>query len=168
MGGYEISNQSEWELAVDPDVLMDILWDVEALPDLTKPYLPSWVVLDVKSKVVERDGNGAPALVRTTTSGFGLRDSVMSRYDWTSNGCSWRLVSSRFLKTAGGRMEITTIDGGSRLAAHAYAVAKTAPLLGPILSPLFGQAEKLQQLGIEALPEIINAEAARRGKSAEA
>lgn len=165
---HEIASQHQWNLEVAPDMVLDILRDVEALPDLTRPYLPSWNAVDVNTTVVERDRDGAPSLVRTTTSWFGLRDSMMSRYSWTPNGCSWQMVSSQLLKSAGGRIEIAMIRTGTRLAVQSYAIAKPARLIGPLLNPLFRQAEKLGQLGIEALPAIIVDEAARRASSAEA
>lgn len=158
MSARIIADQYRWDLPVQPDVVMDILRDVEALPALTKPHLPAWAIVDMASTVIHRDHDGSPVVVRTVTSTLGIKDSFTSRYQWTESRCHWRIETSRILKSATCEFQVTPSARGTHLAVDSRAEFKTLLVPGAI----FRQVQKLQRLGIEKLEDIIVTEAARR------
>jgi len=153
-----VSDRYRWLLPVEPAAVINILQDVEALPTLTKPYLPAWAIIDIETVVTRRDADGLPAEVRTTTSAFGVRDRMTSHYHWTDSGCRWRITSSRLLKSAGCDLAVEPAVAGSRLTVDTWAEFRA--LLTP--SPVLRRLEKLQRIGFENLHEIITEEAHRR------
>lgn len=158
MSARIIADRYRWDLPVQPDLVMDILRDVEALPALTKPHLPAWAIVDMTSTVIQRDHDGSPVVVRTVASTLGIKDSFTSRYQWTESSCQWRVETSRVLKSAACEFQVTPSAQGTHLAVDSRAEFKALLLPGAI----FRQFQKLQRLGIEKLEDIIVTEAARR------
>ncbi|WP_418002817.1 hypothetical protein ACNO8X_22720 [Mycobacterium sp. PDNC021] len=152
------SDQYQWHLPVPPDMVISILQDVEALPALTKPYLPAWAIVDITATVTKRDTSGLPAEVCTTTSAFGMKDHMTTEYQWTDTSCRWRVTSSRQVKSSGCDIHVTPAAEGCHVTVDTWVEFRTLLTPGPILR----QLKKLHRIGFESLHEVITTEASRR------
>lgn len=153
----QIREEFEFEVDVPPAVLMEILRDVEGMPEWSKPYLPSWPKMRVSATIVEQHADGTPRLVRGSTSTLGITDSSLTEYLWAESSCSWTVLESKVMKAQRGRYDVVAQGRGSRLVASIEGELKVA------LPALFAkQLTKFQKQFVGTAQKALVAEAARR------
>jgi hypothetical protein len=84
------SASRRFSLAATPEQILDVMMDVEALPE--------WSAAHLSAVVLERDDVGRPLRSRSMMRNAGITDEQELEYSYPDNGFAWRLISSRHLK----------------------------------------------------------------------
>lgn len=84
------SDSRDVVIEATPEEILDVLADVEAVPDWSPQYR--------RSELVDTYDDGRPKTVRNTIKAAGLTDEQVVEYTWTENKVAWTLVSSGQLK----------------------------------------------------------------------
>ncbi|SIR93027.1 SRPBCC family protein [Williamsia sterculiae] len=103
-----VSAETEFDIDATPDAVMEVLRDVEALPDWSDPHQ--------NVEVLERYDDGAPKRIRAKVSATGISDEMIIDYTWTDTTCSWELVEADKLSMQKGKYTVTATDGGAHVA----------------------------------------------------
>lgn len=104
-----VTAKTEFDLDATPEVIMEILLDVPALPEWSGPHK--------EAEVLTTHDDGSPARARMVVSAVGVSDEQTVDYTWTENTCTWDLVESNQLKEQHGVYTITENgSGGSHVA----------------------------------------------------
>lgn len=135
---------------------LKILQDVESMDRWIRPHLPTWPRVTATTEVVRRADDGAPELVRVSSTVLGIGDRSLTEYDWSSDGYRAVLLESVVLANSSTAVDLTEVAGGTRLTLEVTADFKVR--LPSLLERRF---ERLQASFRSALTEAIVAEARR-------
>ncbi|MEJ9077187.1 MULTISPECIES: SRPBCC family protein [Gordonia] len=102
-----VSASTEFDIDAPPSVIMEILLDVESLPEWSGPHK--------SAKIITEHEDGSPARVEASVSAVGMTDDQVLDYTWTDNSCSWSLVESSQLSEQQGTYTVTPKGDGSHV-----------------------------------------------------
>jgi hypothetical protein len=94
-----ITDSREVVIAATPDEIMDVLLDLESLPE--------WSALHEEIEILERDEQGRPSKCRQTVKVMGSTDEQVLDYCMHDDGLSWNLLSAKQLRAQRGRYTLT-------------------------------------------------------------
>ena len=116
-----VSDSREVVIEATPDEIMDVLFDLESLPE--------WSSAHQKVEVLERDDQGRPSKSRQVVKIVGVSDEQVLAYSVHDDGVSWTLVSAKQQRAQDGRYTLTP-DGDSTRLRFDLTVDPTAPIPG--------------------------------------
>ncbi|MGC4935004.1 SRPBCC family protein [Gordonia sp. DT30] len=102
-----VSAKTEFDVAVPPSVVMEVLLDVESLPEWSGPHR--------SATIISEHDDGTPDQVSITVSAVGVNDDQTVAYTWTDNSCTWELVESKMLAEQRGKYTVTPSGDGSHV-----------------------------------------------------
>ena len=94
-----VSASTEFDLKAPLALVMEVLLDVESLPEWSGPHK--------SAKILTEDADGRPARVEVSVSAVGMTDNQTLDYSWTDNTCTWDLVESDQLSEQHGVYTLT-------------------------------------------------------------
>ena len=94
-----VSASTEFDLNAPAALVMEILLDVESLPDWSGPHK--------SAKILTTDADGRPDRVELAVSAVGMTDNQTLDYTWTDTTCAWTLVESDQLSEQSGVYTLT-------------------------------------------------------------
>jgi len=80
-------NQAKIVIEATPQEILDVLSDVESLPE--------WSDTHQTSEVLERDEKGRPLRAKAKVKTVGITDEQVICYTWHDDGVSWTLESAK-------------------------------------------------------------------------
>ncbi|NLG45222.1 SRPBCC family protein [Gordonia sp. (in: high G+C Gram-positive bacteria)] len=98
-----VSASTEFDVNAPASLVMEILLDIESLPDWSGPHK--------SAKIVTTDAEGRPDRVEVAVSAVGMTDNQTLDYTWTDTVCSWTLVESDQLSLQQGTYTLTENGG---------------------------------------------------------
>ncbi|MDT5350902.1 MAG: hypothetical protein QOH91_4189 [Mycobacterium sp.] len=104
-----------------PEEIMDVLYDIETLPE--------WSFSHKKVEVVERDDEGRPTISRQWVKIVGITDEQVVEYSVHDDGVSWTLVKAKSQRGQTGRYTLTP-QGDSTKVHFKLMVDLTIPVPG--------------------------------------
>ncbi len=114
--------QSSIVIAADPEIIMDIIADVEAYGE--------WIPGVDKVEVHGVDAAGRPEEA-TFTGNLGLiKDTYTVAYDWSESEVSWHLTKGEMLSDLQGNYTCTDIGDGTTQVDYSLAVDLAVPVIG--------------------------------------
>ncbi|UXA18309.1 SRPBCC family protein [Mycobacterium sp. SMC-4] len=116
-----VSESREIVIEASPGEILDVLFDIETLPD--------WSSAHERVEVLERDEQGRPTRSRQVVKIVGVSDEQVLDYQVHDDGVSWTLVSSKQQKAQQGRYTLTPHGEGTRVRLE-LTVDTTVPLPG--------------------------------------
>ena len=116
-----VSDSRELVIEARPDEIMDVLFDIEALPE--------WSSAHQKVEVLERDEQGHPSKSRQVVKIVGINEEQVLAYTVHDDGVRWRLVSAKQQRAQDARYTLTP-DGDSTRVRFELSVDLTVPLPG--------------------------------------
>jgi hypothetical protein len=105
-----VSDSREVVIEVTPDEIMDVLFDLESLPE--------WSSAHKKVEVLERDDQGRPSKSRQVVKIVGVSDEQALAYSAHDDGVRWELVSAKQQRAQHGRYTLTPDGDSTRVATH--------------------------------------------------
>src|SRR5690348_9217147 len=96
-----------FSIAATPDQILDVMMDVEALPQ--------WSAAHLSAVVLDRDDVGRPLRSRALMRYAGITDEQELEYSYPDHGLAWRLVSSRHLKRQDAVYTLTAVGAQTRV-----------------------------------------------------
>ena len=81
-----ISETREVVIEATPDEIMDVIADLESLPEWSGPHQ--------SSEILETGADGRPAQAKMKVKTAGITDEQVVAYTWADNTVSWTLVSA--------------------------------------------------------------------------
>jgi ribosome-associated toxin RatA of RatAB toxin-antitoxin module len=102
-----VSDSREIVIEATPDEIMDVLFDLESLPE--------WSSTHQKVEVLERDDQGRPSKSRQVVKIVGVSDEQVLDYSVHDDGVSWTLVSAKQQRAQEGRYTLTPEGDSTRL-----------------------------------------------------
>ncbi|MGH3633617.1 SRPBCC family protein [Mycobacterium sp.] len=81
-----ITESREIVIEATPGEILDVIADLESLPE--------WSSAHQSSEVVERGDDGRPSVARMKVKAAGITDEQVVAYTWSGNTVSWTLVSA--------------------------------------------------------------------------
>jgi uncharacterized protein YndB with AHSA1/START domain len=103
-----VSSSIEFDVPVPPSVVMEVLLDVESLPEWSGPHK--------SAEIVDEHEDGSPKTVKVGVSTAGISDDQTLAYTWTENSCTWDLIESKQLSAQHGTYTVTPKGDGSHVA----------------------------------------------------
>ena len=73
-------------IEASPEEILDVIADLESLPEWSEPHQ--------SSEVLERGKDGRPTKAKMKVKAAGITDEQVVAYTWSDNKVSWTLVSS--------------------------------------------------------------------------
>jgi uncharacterized membrane protein len=116
-----ITDSREVVIEATSDEIMDVLFDIESLPE--------WSSFHKKIEVLERDAEGHPTKSRQAVKIVGVTDEQVLDYSVHDDGVSWTLVSAKQQRGQEGRY-ILTPEGDSTRVHFELTVDPSAPIPG--------------------------------------
>jgi ribosome-associated toxin RatA of RatAB toxin-antitoxin module len=116
-----ITESREVVIDATPDEIMDVLFDLESLPQ--------WSSVHRKVEILERDEQGRPSKSRQTVKLVGVSDEQVLDYSVHDDGVSWSLVSAKQQRAQQGRYTLTP-EGDSTRVHFELTVDLSAPVPG--------------------------------------
>lgn len=102
-----VSVTNEFDIAAPASVVMEVLMDIDALPDWSGPHK--------KAQVLSTHDDGTPDEVAATVSAVGFNDDQKLKYTWTDTSCTWDLVESSLLSQQHGSYTVTEAGDGAHV-----------------------------------------------------
>lgn len=102
-----VTESREVVIEATPDEIMDVLFDLEALP--------KWSSVHQEVEILERDDDGHPSKSRQVVKLVGISDEQVLAYSVHDDGVSWTLVSSKQQRAQDGRYTLTPEDDSTRV-----------------------------------------------------
>jgi uncharacterized membrane protein len=116
-----VTDSREVVIEATPDEIMDVLFDLESLPE--------WSSAHRKVEVLERDDQGRPSKSRQVVKIVGVSDEQVLAYSVHDDGVSWTLVSAKQQRAQDARYTLTP-DGDSTRVRFELTVDLTVPVPG--------------------------------------
>ncbi|OBJ55413.1 SRPBCC family protein [Mycobacterium asiaticum] len=116
-----VTESREVVIEATPDEIMDVLFDLESLPE--------WSPAHRKVEVLERDEQGHPSKSRQVVKVVGVSDEQVLNYSVHDDGVSWTLVSSSSQRAQRARYTLTP-DGDSTRVNFELTVDLNVPVPG--------------------------------------
>ena len=102
-----VTASTEFDIDAPPSLVMEVLLDVESLPEWSGPHK--------SAEIVSEDEDGRPARVKVAVSAAGITDEQTLDYTWTDNTCSWDLVEGSQLSQQHGTYTLTPKGDGTHV-----------------------------------------------------
>ncbi len=102
-----VSAKTEFDVDAPPAVVMEVLMDVESLPEWSGPHK--------SAEVIEEHDDGTPRRVQVSVSMGPISDEQLLDYSWTDSTCTWDLVEGNQLSEQHG---VYTVTEGSKGGSH--------------------------------------------------
>jgi len=116
-----VTDSREVVIDATPDEIMDVLFDLESLPE--------WSSAHREVEVLERDDQGHPSKSRQVVKVVGISDEQVLAYTAHDDGVSWTLVSAKQQRAQDARYTLTP-DGDSTRVRFELTVDLTVPVPG--------------------------------------
>jgi ribosome-associated toxin RatA of RatAB toxin-antitoxin module len=116
-----VTDSREVVIEATPDEIMDVLFDVESLPE--------WSSAHRKVDVLERDDQGHPSKSRQVVKVVGVSDEQVLAYTVHDDGVGWTLVSAKQQRAQRARYTLTP-EGDSTRVRFELMVDLTVPVPG--------------------------------------
>jgi uncharacterized protein YndB with AHSA1/START domain len=116
-----ITESREVVIEATPDQIMDVLFDLETLPE--------WSSAHETVEILERDADGHPKRSRQVVRIVGVSDEQVLDYTVHDDGVSWTLVSSKQQRAQQGRYTLVPEGERTRVSLK-LTVDTTVPLPG--------------------------------------
>ena len=116
-----VSDSREVVIEATPDEIMDVLFDLESLPE--------WSSAHKSVEVLERDDQGHPTKSRQVVKVVGVSDEQVLEYSLHDDGVSWTLVSAKQQRAQDARYTLTP-DGDSTRLQFELSIDLTVPVPG--------------------------------------
>ncbi|ASR01507.1 SRPBCC family protein [Gordonia rubripertincta] len=141
-----VSANIEFDVSAPASVVMEVLMDIESLPDWSGPHK--------EAEIIDEHDNGTPKTVRMVVTAAGISDEQTCTYEWTETTCEWRLIQSNQLSEQHGKYTVTATDKGSRVHFD-LAVDLKIKLPGLIV-------KRAQKMAVDTARKGLTAEAEKR------
>lgn len=110
-----ITKVVDFTVQAPPEVTYSVLVDVEALP--------SWSATHTSVRILDRDAQGLPRLVRVRLGMVGLSDELTFEYSFTENRCEWTTTEEgTALRSQGGYYLLEAAGPATRVRAEFHIV----------------------------------------------
>jgi uncharacterized membrane protein len=116
-----ITDSREVVIDATPDDIMDVLFDLESLPE--------WSSFHKNVEILERDQQGHPSKSRQVVKIVGVSDEQVLDYSVHDDGVGWKLVSSKQQRAQEGRYRLKP-DGDKTKVHFELTVDLTVPVPG--------------------------------------
>jgi len=116
-----VTDSREVVIEATPDEIMDVLFDLESLPE--------WSSAHKEVEVLERDDQGHPRKARQVVKVVGVSDEQVLAYTVHDDGVSWALVRAKQQRAQQARYTLTP-EGDSTRVRFELMVDPTVPLPG--------------------------------------
>lgn len=116
-----VTESREVVIEATPDEIMDVLFDIETLPD--------WSSVHQKVEVLERDDQGHPLKSRQVVKLVGFSEEQELAYTVYDDGVGWTLIKAKQQKAQNGRYTLTP-DGDSTRVRFDLTVELSMPVPG--------------------------------------
>lgn len=144
-----VSAKTEFDIAAPLSVVMDVLMDVESLPEWSGPHKAA--------QIVTTHDDGTPDEVSMTVNAAGINDDQSVNYTWTDTTCAWTLIKSTTLSEQQGKYTLTD-KGESTHVEFELQVDLKIKLPGLIV-------KRGQKVAVDTARKGLTAEAERRAKA---
>ncbi|MGO9926143.1 MAG: SRPBCC family protein [Mycobacterium sp.] len=102
-----VTESREVVIEATPDEIMDVLFDLESLPE--------WSSVHREVEVLERDDQGHPSKSRQVVKIVGVSDEQVLAYSVHDDGVSWTLLSANQQRAQEGRYTLTPEGDSTRV-----------------------------------------------------
>ena len=102
-----VSANIEFDVAAPVSVVMEVLMDIESLPDWSGPHK--------EAEILSEHEDGRPDQVRMVVTAAGISDEQTCNYEWTDTTCEWHLVESNQLSQQHGKYTVSETDKGAHV-----------------------------------------------------
>ena len=143
-----VSAKTEFDIAAPLSVVMEVLMDVESLPEWSGPHKAA--------QIVSTHDDGTPDEVSMTVNAAGINDDQSVNYSWTDTTCEWTLIKSTTLSEQQGKYTLTD-NGDSTHVEFELLVDLKIKLPGLIV-------KRGQKVAVDTARKGLTAEAERRAK----
>ena len=122
-----IEESREIVIEARPEEILDVIADVEAMPEWSGPHQ--------SAEVLETGDDGRPSQVKMKVKVAGITDEEVVAYTWSGNEVSWTLVSSAQQRSQDGGYKLTPKGpkGEATLVKFEITVDPRVPLPGFVL-----------------------------------
>ena len=144
-----VSAKTEFDIAAPLSVVMEVLMDVESLPEWSGPHKAA--------QIVSTHDDGTPDEVSMTVNAAGINDDQSVNYAWTDTTCEWTLIKSTTLSEQQGKYTLTD-NGDSTHVEFELLVDLKIKLPGLIV-------KRGQKVAVDTARKGLTAEAERRAKA---
>lgn len=142
-----VSAQTEFDVDAPVSVVMDLLMDVESLPEWSGPHK--------SATILEEHDDGAPKRVKVAVSMGPITDDEVLEYNWTENTCSWDLIEGSQLSSQHGLYTVTETGPDKSHVKFELEVELKVKLPGLLV-------RQAQKVAVETAKKGLSAEAKRR------
>lgn len=144
-----VSAKTEFDIAAPLSVVMEVLMDIESLPEWSGPHKAA--------QIVSTHDDGTPDEVSMTVNAAGINDDQSVNYSWTDTTCEWTLIKSTTLSEQQGKYTLTD-NGDSTHVDFELLVDLKIKLPGLIV-------KRGQKVAVDTARKGLTAEAERRAKA---
>lgn len=144
-----VSAKTEFDIAAPLSVVMEVLMDIESLPEWSGPHKAA--------QIVSTHDDGTPDEVSMTVNAAGINDDQSVNYSWTDTTCEWTLIKSTTLSEQQGKYTLTD-NGDSTHVEFELVVDLKIKLPGLIV-------KRGQKVAVDTARKGLTAEAERRAKA---
>ena len=144
-----VSAKTEFDVAAPPAVVMEVLMDIESLPEWSGPHK--------EAEILSEHEDGRPDQVRMVVTAAGISDEQTCNYEWTDTTCEWTLIKSTTLSEQQGKYTLTD-NGDSTHVDFELLVDLKIKLPGLIV-------KRGQKVAVDTARKGLTAEAERRAKA---
>lgn len=102
-----VTESREVVIEATPDEIMDVLFDIETLPE--------WSSVHQKVEVLERDDQGHPLKSRQVVKLVGFTEEQELAYTVHGDGVGWSLIKAKQQKAQNGRYTLTPAGDSTRV-----------------------------------------------------
>lgn len=102
-----VTASTEFDVAAPPSVVMEVLMDIESLPEWSGPHK--------SAEILTEHEDGTPDTVKVVVNAAGISDEQTLAYTWTDTSCTWDLLEGNQLSRQHGVYTVTETDGGSHV-----------------------------------------------------
>lgn len=144
-----VSAKTGFDIAAPLSVVMEVLMDIESLPEWSGPHKAA--------QIVSTHDDGTPDEVSMTVNAAGINDDQSVNYSWTDTTCEWTLIKSTTLSEQQGKYTLTD-NGDSTHVEFELLVDLKIKLPGLIV-------KRGQKVAVDTARKGLTAEAERRAKA---